>query len=88
MGLMDFLDVFSFLDPIGAIARGALEDKEKAKKKQKEFEEALPKPDPPVVQGQAGVTSANRRIVKAGRGGTILTGQLIPRNIGKSRLLG
>ena len=50
----------------------------------------LPKPDPPIVQGQAGggATDVERRLVKAGRRGTLLTGQLAPKKVGKKGLLG
>ena len=50
----------------------------------------LPIPDPPIVQGQPGTaTSAQKRkLIKAGRGGTILTGQLAPKKVGKKGLLG
>lgn len=50
----------------------------------------LPIPDAPIAAGQPGkaVTDVKSKFIKAGRGGTILTGQLIPKNIGKRRLLG
>lgn len=50
----------------------------------------LPIPDPPIAQGQPGeaVTDIQNRFIKAGRGGTILTGQLAPTKVGKKRLLG
>lgn len=50
----------------------------------------LPIPDPPIVQGQPGTAAAapKRKLIKAGRGGTILTGQLAPTKVGKKRLLG
>lgn len=50
----------------------------------------LPVPDPPIVKGQEGegVTGIQNKFIKAGRGGTILSGQLTPSNIGKKRLLG
>ena len=54
--------------------------------------EPLPKPDPPIVQGiqqqAAGATDVERRLVKAGRRGTLLTGQLAPKRVGKKGLLG
>ena len=52
--------------------------------------EPLPKPDPPIVQGQAGggATDVERRFVRAGRRGTLLTGQLSPKKVGKKGLLG
>ena len=50
----------------------------------------LPIPDPPIVQGQPGPAAAaqKRKLIKAGRGGTILTGQLAPKKVGKKGLLG
>lgn len=50
----------------------------------------LPIPDPPIVQGQPGTAASalKRKLIKAGRGGTILTGQLTPKKTGKKRLLG
>lgn len=50
----------------------------------------LPVPDPPIVQGQPGTAASapKRKLIKAGRGGTILTGQLAPKKTGKKRLLG
>ena len=48
-----------------------------------------PKPAPPVgvpETGEADVTQ-KRKMIKAGRGGTILTGALAPQNTGKARLL-
>jgi len=51
---------------------------------------APPKPEPPIAQGQPGeaVTDIKSKHIKAGRAGTILTGQLAPRKVGKKRLLG
>ena len=51
----------------------------------------LPIPDAPIAQGQPGegdITKTTKKFIKAGRGGTILTGQLAPTKIGKKRLLG
>ncbi|KKN75815.1 hypothetical protein LCGC14_0376910 [marine sediment metagenome] len=50
----------------------------------------LPIPDPPIVRGQPGTaaSAAKRKLIKSGRGGTILTGQLAPVKTGKKRLLG
>ena len=51
---------------------------------------APPKPDPPVAipeTGEADVTK-NRKMIKAGRGGTVLAGQMTPPNIFKSKVLG
>lgn len=50
----------------------------------------LPIPDPPIVQGQPGTAASapKRKLIKSGRGGTILTGQLAPTKVGKKRLLG
>ena len=48
-----------------------------------------PKPAPPVgvpETGEAEVTK-KRKMIKAGRGGTILTGALAPKKTGKARLL-
>lgn len=47
----------------------------------------LPKPEPPVAMPEKGVMK-QRKTVKAGRGGTIYTGQMAPANIFKKRLLG
>jgi len=49
----------------------------------------LPIPDAPIGSGTPGEGSLyqKRKIVKSGRGGTILTGALVPKNIGK-RILG
>ena len=49
----------------------------------------LPIPDPPIVQGTPGEGAGSRRkkLVKSGRGGSILAGSLTPKNIGK-RILG
>ena len=50
----------------------------------------LPEPDPPVAipeKGEGDITK-RRTMVKGGRGGTILTGQLSPQNILKKRVLG
>lgn len=50
----------------------------------------LTEPEPPVAipeKGEAEVTKAGKGI-KAGRGGTILAGQLTPERIGKKRVLG
>lgn len=55
-----------------------------------------PKPEPPpppaapVGKPEIGEAEATKekRLVKGGRQGTILTGQLTPENIGKKRLLG
>lgn len=75
---------------IGAGLFSASKARKDAKKAQKKFEESLPTPDPPIVQGRPGEAAVSRKVklIKAGRGGTILTGQLIPQNIGKKRLLG
>ena len=50
----------------------------------------LPKPDPPIAQGQEGeaVSDINSKKIKAGRRGTLLTGQLSPKRVGKKGLLG
>ena len=50
--------------------------------------EPLPKPDAPIAMGTAGEAETNikQRLVKAGRGGTILAGPLSPSNIGKKTL--
>ena len=50
----------------------------------------LPKPEAPIAQGQPGeaVTDIKSKHIKAGRAGTILTGQLAPTKVGKKRLLG
>ena len=51
--------------------------------------EPLPIPDAPIAmgtEGEAAITTDNK-LVKSGRGGTILTGALVPKNIGK-RILG
>ena len=49
----------------------------------------LPIPDAPIGSGSPGEGSLyqKRKIVKSGRGGTILTGALVPQNVGK-RILG
>ena len=69
----------------------------KKKKKKKKGMKKLVKregllPDPPIVQGiqqqAAGATDVERRLVKAGRRGTLLTGQLAPKRVGKKGLLG
>jgi len=47
-------------------------------------------PDPPVAMpetGEADVTQ-KRQMIKAGRGGTILAGQMAPSNIFKKKILG
>lgn len=69
---------------------GALFGASQAKKARKAEPAPLPIPDPPIAQGQAGgaVTDIENKFIKAGRGGTILTGQLTPTKIGKKRLLG
>ncbi len=48
----------------------------------------LPKPDPPIAQGQPGeaVTDVRNKFIKSGRGGSILTGALVPKNVGKRTL--
>ena len=50
----------------------------------------LPKPEAPIALGQEGeaVTDIQHKSIKAGRAGTILTGQLAPTKVGKKRLLG
>ena len=50
----------------------------------------LPIPDPPIVGGQPGegATAQKRKLIVSGRRGTILTGQLTPKKIGKKGLLG
>lgn len=75
----------------GAIGAGlyAHEDsKKQAKRAAKKAEEALPKPDPPIVQGKEGdaTQSRTRKFIKSGRGGSILAGSLTPKNIGKQTL--
>jgi hypothetical protein len=50
---------------------------------------APPPPEPPIVQGAPGEAEiTKKKYARSGRGGTLLTGHLIPRNIGKKRLLG
>lgn len=49
-----------------------------------------PKPKPPVgipEKGEADVTE-KRKMIKAGRGGTILAGELTPEKTEKARILG
>ena len=64
---------------------GGILSKPKAPKMQ-----PLPKPDAPIVQGQEGdaLTDIKNRLILAGRGGTKKAGPLIPKNVGKKRLLG
>ena len=81
---MGFLDIIFPIKPIRKIARGILEGPEIPEP------EPLPIPDPPIVSGTGGeaVASQQRKFIKAGRRGTLITGQLSPSNIGKKRLLG
>ena len=50
----------------------------------------LPEPLPPVAIGEKGEAEITKRgtAIKAGRGGTILAGELTPEKIGKKRILG
>jgi len=50
----------------------------------------LPPPEPPVgiPETGAGDVTQKRKLIKSGRGGTILAGQLAPANIFKKRILG
>ena len=49
----------------------------------------LPEPAPPVAMPEKGVgdITRQRKMIRAGRGGTILAGLMTPRNIFKKRLL-
>jgi len=49
-----------------------------------------PKPEPPVAIPEKGEgdVSQKRKMIKAGRGGTILTGQLGAQNVGRKTLGG
>lgn len=85
---MPAVSSFLLAGAIGAGIFSASEQRKAAKKAQKQFEQTLVTPDPPIVQGKTGEAGVKKKLVKSGRGGTILTGQLIPQNIGKSRLLG
>lgn len=84
---MPAVSTFLTVAAIGAGLFGASKTRKAAKEARPE---PLPPPDPPIVQGAPGeaATDVTRRLIKSGRGGNILTGQLIPKNIGKKRLLG
>lgn len=58
--------------------------------KQEILREPLPKPEPPVAipeKGEAEVTK-KRQLIQGGRGRTILAGQLTPKKIGRTQVLG
>lgn len=71
-----------------ALVGGAMLGKSMSQKQQEM--PALPKPEPPVAMPETGAADITRqkKILTAGRGGTILAGQLAPQNIFKRRLLG
>ena len=75
---------------VGASLYGAASAKSSATKARRQARaEPLPIPDAPIAmgtEGEAAITT-EKKLVKSGRGGTILTGALVPKNIGK-RILG
>ncbi len=74
----------------GALGYG-IYSSEKARREAKEAEPPpLPEPEPPVAIPETGEgeVTRKRKLIKAGRAGTILTGQLAPENIGKKGVLG
>lgn len=64
---------------------------EKARKEAKEAaKEPLPPPEPPLGVPETGTGEVTRQkhMIRGGRGGTILAGQLTPERVGKKRILG